>query len=140
MKKTLITAALIGIIGITGAQFASAHGVFGGSYGGSCGNESAGTQAYSEKDRQAYETFFTDTKSLRKEITVKKSELNALYRQDNPDEKKVAALTGELYDLETQIGEKAKTAGLADNFSNGHGPGMMWGNNGWGGGGHMMGW
>ena len=35
--------------------------------------------------------------SHNKEIVVKRSELDALMRQDNPDEKKVAKLTGDLY-------------------------------------------
>lgn len=136
MKKTLLAAALIGTIGIAGVQIASAHNDFGGNYGGYCGNYSTQDRGFSEQDSKAYEKFLDDTGTIRKEIAVKQSELNALYRQDNPDEKKVAALTGELYDLQNQINQKARTAGLSNP---GYGPGMMWGT-GSGRGRNMMKW
>jgi hypothetical protein len=60
-------------------------------------------------------------------------------RQDNPDETKVAKLTGELYDLEIDLDKKAKAAEIDNPSAYEHGSGMMQGY-GWGRGGHMMGW
>jgi hypothetical protein len=94
---------------------------------------------YTEKDAEAIEKFRVETNSTRKQIVVKRSELNALLRNDNPDEKKVAKLTGDLYDLETELESKAESTGVKNRYFYGHGPGMM-GNYGWGRGGHMMGW
>jgi Spy/CpxP family protein refolding chaperone len=69
--------------------------------------------------------FFAETKELRKEIVVKRSELDAMMLQDNPDEKKVAKLTGDLYDLKAEMEEKAE-----ETFEGkpGYGPGRGFGN------------
>jgi hypothetical protein len=141
MKKILTIAALIGAISLAGIQIVSAHGSY---YNNNHGN-------FSERDTEAIEKFQAETNSVRKEIVVKRSELNALLRNDNPDERKVATLAGELYDLETSLQEKAETAGIRGRDSYDHGPGMMGsygrgsddhmtGSYGWGNGGHMMGW
>jgi Spy/CpxP family protein refolding chaperone len=143
MKKTVTAAALIAALTFAGIQTASAHGgrYFGGnSYGpGYCGNYYNDSTGYTEEDQAALEKFREDTKTLRKEIVVKRSELNALIGKDNPDETKVAKLTGELYDLSAELDSKAEAAGIDERFAYGHGPGMMRGY-GWGRGGHMMGW
>ena len=55
-------------------------------------------------------TFLEETKKTRKQIAVKKSERRALMNRDNPDEKRVATLTGEIYDLKKLLDEKAKEA------------------------------
>jgi len=139
MKKIMIAAALIGVIGIAGTQIASAHGGFRGGYG-YCGNgygyDRFDDQA-SDTVRNNYDKFLDETKASRKEITVKRSELNALMNQANPDEKKVAALTGELYDLNAELDKKADAIGIESGYM--HGPGMMW-HNGWGPGRHMRAW
>ncbi len=68
--------------------------------------------------------FFEETKETRKEIFVKRSELDALMSQDNPDEKKVAKLTGEIYDLHTLMDEKAgKAFGDSPRYGYGRGRG-----------------
>lgn len=139
MKKVLVAAALVGAVALAGIQVASAHGnSYAGGYG-YCGNYPTNTRTLSEEDTKKFEAYKTETEAIRKDIVVKTSELNALYRQDNPDEKKVARLTGELYDLKAKLGEKAEGAGLTGNSNYEHGPGMMWGN-GWNRGGNMMGW
>lgn len=139
MKKVLIAAALVGAIGFAGLQTASAHGDSYAGWSGYCGDYTTNNRTLSEEDAQKFEAYRTETETIRKEIVVKGSELSALYRQDNPDEKKVARLTGELYDLKTTLGEKAESKGLTNNSTYEHGPGMMWGS-GWNRGGHMMGW
>jgi Spy/CpxP family protein refolding chaperone len=143
MKKIVTAAALLSLLTFAGIQTVSAHGgrYFGNNnYGpGYCGSYDADSQGLTEKYQAALEKFRDDTRATRKEIVVKRSELNALMRQDNPDEKKVAKLTGDLYDLESELETKAETTGIRDRYSSDHGPGMM-GTYGRGRGGHMMGW
>jgi Spy/CpxP family protein refolding chaperone len=143
MKKTVTAAALIAALTFAGIQSASAHGsryYSGKSYGpGYCGTYNSETRGYTEEDQAAFEKFRDDTTAIRKEIVVKRSELNALMRKDNADEKKVAKLTGDLYDLEAELETKAEAAGIDNRYAYRHGPGMMRGY-GWGYGRHMMGW
>ena len=141
MKKTVTAAALIAALTFVGIQTVSAHG---GRYysnnnygGGYCGNYDTDNQGLTEKEQAALEKFKDDTSAVRKEIVVKRSELNALMRKDNPDETKVAKLTGELYDLETDLDKKAEAAEIDNPSVYEHGPGMM---QGYGRGGHMTGW
>ena len=143
MKKTVTAAALIAALTFAGIQSASAHGgrySNSNNYGpGYCGTYTSETRGYTEEDQAALEKFRDDTTVIRKEIVVKRSELNALARKENPDETKVAKLTGDLYDLKAELESKAEAAGIDSRFAYGHGPGMMRGY-GWGRGGHMMGW
>ena len=139
MKKELTIAALIGAISLAGIQTVSAHS---GNYSNNndyCGAYGTYDRTNTEKDTVAIEKFRAETNSARKEIVVKRSELNALLRNDNPDEKKVAKLTGDLYDLETELEAKAEETGVRNRYAYDHGPGMM-GTYGRGRGGHMMGW
>ena len=140
MKKVIATAAILGIISLAGIQSASAHG--GKYYSNSydyCGTYGTYDNTITEKDAETFEKFRAETNSIRKEIFVKRSELNALLRNDNPDETKVAKLTGDLYDLETELEAKAEKTGVRNRYAYDHGPGMM-GYGGWHRGGHMMGW
>ena len=98
-----------------------------------------GTLKLIDQDLAGIEKFRDDTSASRKAIVVKRSELNALLRNDNPDEKKVAKSTGELYDIETELEAKAEEAGVRNRYLYEHGPNMMRGYGG-GRGGHMMGW
>jgi Spy/CpxP family protein refolding chaperone len=143
MKKIVTAAALLSLLTFAGIQTVSAHGgrYFGNNnYGpGYCGSYDADSQGLTKKDQAALEKFRDDTRATRKEVVVKRSELNALMRQDNPDETKVAILTGELYDLETDLDKKAKAAEIDNSSAYEHGPGMMQGYDR-GRGGHMMGW
>ena len=131
MKKYLVAAALIGAIGFSGVTMANARGNYGygpgPGYGGCNGGRYCDNWTGSEKDDEKASAFFEETKETRKEIVVKRSELDALMRQDNPDEKKVAKLTGELYDLQTQMEEKAG-ATFEKGARNGYGPGRGFGN------------
>jgi Spy/CpxP family protein refolding chaperone len=143
MKKIVTIAAILSVIGFASYQSASAHGgrYFGSkNYGpGYCGNYYNDNTGYTEEDQAAFEKFRDDTKAIRKEIVVKRSELNALISKDNPDETKVAKLTGDLYDLKAELESKAEAAGIDNRYAYRYGPGMMRGY-GWGFGGHMMGW
>jgi Spy/CpxP family protein refolding chaperone len=140
MKKIMTAAAILSVISLAGIQAASAHG--GRYYSNNndyCGSYGTFDRAYTENDTATIEKFRAETNTTRKEIVVKRSELNALLRNDNPDENKVAKLTGELYDLETELETKAEETGVRSRYAYDHGPGMM-GTYGRGRGGHMMGW
>jgi len=140
MKKIVTVAAILSVIGFASYQAASAHGNYynKGDYG-YCGSFTTDGSTYNKEDAEAIEKFQTETSAIRKEIVVKRSELNALLRNDNPDEKNVAKLTGDLYDLEAELETKAEAAGIDNRNAYRSGPGMMRGY-GWGPGGHMMGW
>ena len=68
------------------------------------------------------EAFMNETVELRKAMTVKKAELRAIMNNDNPDPKRVAELTGEVFDLREQLHNKAQEKGL-DKIGFGRGPG-----------------
>ena len=132
MKKYLVAAALIGAIGFSGMSMANARGYGygpgpGAGYGDCGGGRYCDNGSYSEQDNEKASAFFEETKEARKEIVVKRSELDALMLQDNPDEKKVANLTGELYDLQTTMQEKADKA-FEGRAGKGNGPGPGYGN------------
>ena len=139
MKKLITAAALIGAISLAGIQTASAHGGYNSNNYDSCGSYNTEDRTFTEKDAEVIEKFRAETNSVRKEIVVKRSELNALLRNDNPDERKVAKLTGELYDLESEFEAKAEKTGVRNRYAYDHGPSMM-GTYGSGRGRHMMGW
>ena len=112
MKKVLVAAVLIGAISLTGFSLVNAHGRYGSGPGqgyGAC--EDCGyctSRSNNEQDREKIAAFAAETKELRKQLAVKRSERRALMHQDNPDENKVAQLTGEIYDLKDLMAEKAK--------------------------------
>jgi hypothetical protein len=137
MKKVLTAAAIISLLSFAGIKAVSAHGGYNNNYG-YCGSYEAYDNANTEKEIETLEKFRTETSSIRKEIVVKRSELNALLRNDNPDEKKVAKLTGDLYDLEVELEAKAEETGARSRYAYDY-PHHMRGY-GWGSGHHMMGW
>ena len=115
MKIFLAVTALIVAIGFSGFSMANARGNYGCGgpglgYGDCSGGRYCDNSSYPEKGDEKAAAFFEETKELRREIVVKRSELDAVMQQDNPDEKKVAKLTGDLYDLHTQMREKADKA------------------------------
>lgn len=137
MKKALTAAAIISVLSFAGIQAVSAHGGYGNNYG-YCGSYPTDDTAYTEKDKEALEKFRTETSAIRKQIVVKRSELDALLRNDNPDEKKVAKVTGDLYDLEEEFAAKAEEASARSPYAYGNRHHMR--GHGWGYGHHMMGW
>ena len=106
-----MAAALLVAIGFAGLSIATPPEV--GSFF-NCGNcrgpQYCDRLAYSEKDSEKVSAFHEETRELRREIVVKRAELDAVMQQENPDEKKVAMLTGELYDLHVKMKEKADKA------------------------------
>jgi predicted secreted protein len=141
MKKVLATAAILSVISLVGINTASAHNgrYYNNNTYGYCGSYNSDYTTSTKEDFAAIEKFRNESSTIRKEIVVKRSELNALLHNDNPNEEKVAKLTGELYDLRSELAEKAEKTGVRSRYAYDHGPGMM-GIYGWGRGGHMMGW
>ena len=138
MKKILAIGAILSVIGFASYKAASAHGGYDNGYG-YCNPYTTDGATLTKEDSEAIEKFKTETSTIRKEIAIKRSELSALLSNDNPDEKKVAKLTGDLYDLEAELEVKAEASGIGNRYAYRYGPGMMRGY-GWGPGGHMMGW
>jgi len=114
MKKFLVAAALVGVISFLSFSMVSARGNhgygpgMGYGYGDDCGY--CNNWSYDDQDKEKVDTFLKDTKETRKQLAVKRSERRALMHQDNPDEKRVAELTGEIFDLKNLLDEKAKGA------------------------------
>ena len=143
MKTLLVATVMIATISFAGIQTVSAHG--GGNYRGGygyCDEYDGENSAIRDRDSGDYEKFHKETSDIRREIAVKRSELRALNRQDNPDGKRAAQLTGELFDLEEKLTEKAAESGIEKRFK--HGPSMMHdrgrGRGRQGRGRHMMDW
>jgi hypothetical protein len=138
MKKLILAVAVVGLLAFAGVRMVAAHGGYGQGPGfGFCGQY---YDSDNPKDDAAVKKFETETHDIRKSLAVKRNELRALLQQDNPDEKRVAKLTGEVFDLEADLDKKAAEAGLSGRASHGRGPGMMRGYGYRDGGRHMMDW
>jgi hypothetical protein len=130
MKKKIAAVALVFSLATVG--IASAQG--GSRYGREYQNPSMQGQMYQQVDkatRDKLDTFFGETKDLRKQIMMKQSERQALMQSDNPNPLEVSKISGELFDLQTTMQDKAKAAGL-DTYLGGPcmGMGMMGGRGG----------
>lgn len=129
MKKTLLAVAAIATIGLAGFQLAEAQPSGGGPGmgpgGAMMGEQAQGQGQMSEEALKAREKFFNETTELRKKMFSKKTELDAVLSGENPDEKKAARLSEELFDLRDQMHKKAQEAGMAKaGFGCGGRPGM----------------
>ncbi|MFZ5775819.1 MAG: periplasmic heavy metal sensor [Thermodesulfobacteriota bacterium] len=120
MKKTLLAIAAIATIGLTGYQFAEARP----GYGPGNGNGPCAQGQLDEATTKARDKFFNDTAELRKKMTVKHAELNAVLAAATPDEKKAAKLSEELFDLRETMQKKAQESGIAGKLCGGFGGGM----------------
>ncbi|HER63562.1 MAG TPA: periplasmic heavy metal sensor [Desulfobacteraceae bacterium] len=129
-KKIVLGVVLVGAVIAAGLQSAGA-GTWGGGphkWGappcGECAGYGYQRQLPDEKYSETRKAFLGETVELRKQIEIKKAEKHALMRGDNPDAKRVAQLTGELFDLREQLHTKAQEQGLGDvGFGRGQGRG-----------------
>lgn len=115
-KKLMAVAAAVGIgIGLAAWQPAEAQGMGCGMAmeAGMIGGPMPGQGRLSEKEIQARQKFAADNTELRKKMMTKRAEYEAVMAGSNPDEKKAAALSGELFDLREQMQQKAKEAGIS---------------------------
>lgn len=114
MKKKIAIAAVITTIGLAGLTQAYAWGPRGGGNYGNC-PQVQGTQT-SQIDpavQEKLDKFFTDTQDLRKEIVMKRAEKQAMMRGENPDPAAMSKITGELFDLQASMRQKADEAGVS---------------------------
>lgn len=111
MKKQILAVVLIS--GLAMATAASANwGRGGGGFNPGYCPQAQSAQQLDPAVQQKLDSFYTDTQTLRKEIAVKQAEKRAVMRNDNPDPAAAAKLTGELFDLQTAMREKAVAAGV----------------------------
>jgi zinc resistance-associated protein len=141
MKKILAALALAATIGFFGIQQADAQrgpmGWGGGPAGANCWKANGGqpnAQAMDEETKKAYNAFMDSTVELRKDMFSKREQMRALTFADNPDQAKIDALADEMFDLRTQIQEKAAEVGWQGGIG---GPGNGCGGPGRGCGGGM---
>ncbi|MBU4260357.1 MAG: periplasmic heavy metal sensor [Proteobacteria bacterium] len=117
MKKVLAALALVVTIGFFGIQQADAQrgpmGWGGGPAGINCGKATAGqnVQVMDEETKKSYNSFMDATVDLRREMFSKREQMRALTFATTPDEEKIDALAKEMFDLRTQIQEKADEVG-----------------------------
>jgi len=133
MKKVLAALALAATIGFLGIQQADAQrgpmGWGGGPAGANCWKANAGqnVQVMDEETKKAYNAFMDATVDLRREMFGKREQMRALTFAETPDQAKIDALAKEMFDLRTQIQEKADGLGWqggCDLGGPGCGPGM----------------
>jgi len=138
MKKVLAALALVATIGFFGIQQADAQrgpmGWGGGPAGANCWKATAGqnVQVMDEETKKTYNAFMDATVDLRREMFSKKEQLRTLTFAENPDEAKIDALAKEIFDLRTQVQEKADELGWQGGMGGsgfrcggpGRGPGM----------------
>ena len=122
MTKHLVQGAvLVGAFALTGMGPADAHPREGGPGWFPAHDEHGPGHCYQtkldEKTIAARKKFLSETVAFRREMAVKRAELDALMNNDNPDAKRIAQLTGEIFDLREQLWSKAEASGL-------EGPGM----------------
>jgi zinc resistance-associated protein len=125
MKKTMVAAILAtGIIFISQISIACPGGPKGrkGMGFNNCNKGNVQAACQDETMIKAREKFLAETTELRKQTAVKMAEIQALMASQTPDEKKISALTGELFDVKNQLRIKATELGLKKCFK---GPGMM---------------
>jgi len=133
MKKKII--AIVLVSGLAMATAASANwGRGGGPGAGNCGGYMQG--AYSQQldpaVQEKMDKFYQETQDLRRQMVVKRAEQRALMQGNNPDPAAAAKLSGDLFDLQTSMHDKAVAAGVDQYigpmmFGGGRGPGMGFG-------------
>jgi len=112
MKKFTVVA-LILAFGIIGLQQLAKAGP-----GWACAGPGYGAsrQAFNSESQQTWENFYNDTAPLREELFAKRTEYNEAMSQEVIDKELAGKLWGEIFDLQTQIREKATAAGLRPGF------------------------
>lgn len=138
MKKKI--AAVVLVLGLATAGIASARGMGGGMGGGmgmGCGmmqGQMVQAQQLDKATQDKLDAFQRDTQGLRKQIVMKHAEMRALMQAETPNTAAVSKLSGELFDLQATMQDKAKAAGvdsyLGGPCGGGMGMGMMGGRGG----------
>ncbi len=109
MKKRIFALVISGVVAVAAAAWAG-PGMGPGMMGG------PGMMARNSGDDQAearlIAKFREETKELRREMAVKRVQMRALMRAENPDEVKIGKLAAELFDLQEKLRKKAEEAGI----------------------------
>lgn len=134
MKKKIMTVVVIAGLGLVGLNYAHAGwggrgaGWNGGYYGNCPQFQGAQYNQVDPATQEKFDKFFDDTQDLRKQIAVKRAEKQALMRSTNPDPAALSKVTGELFDLQSAMRQKAEEAGVTAYMGprgmGGNGPGM----------------
>ena len=137
MKKGFVVLLAIMTVSFAGYHLAEARPWGGGMMGygggyGNCDNCWGGSQQgqLDEETLKTREKFLSETRALRKNMAIKQAEMAALMNRENPDEKKVAKLAGDIFELRSELRQKATDNGLASGYGGcrgggpGYGPGM----------------
>lgn len=115
MKKAVTTLSLLLALGFVGYNIASAGSGWGPGNGG-CGGYGPryNSQTTTDNTDQAeHEAFFEETKDIRKNIAVKRAEINALYANEAADPAQIQDLRSELVDLQDELRKIATDKGVA---------------------------
>ena len=105
-KMMLMAVVLTAMMAGMGLQQASARGV------GYKGDTPQHTHRLDAASKEKIAKFRSDTKDIRKSITMKRAEESALIHSENPNIEAVKTAAGELFDLQSTLQEKAQAAGL----------------------------
>jgi len=113
-KKILLIASLTAALAFTGLHQVSARGWGGGPGMGGypCPMNGQGYQMLDEASRAKVDAFQEATVELRKKIAMKRAEKRALMRAETPDAAAVAEVEGELFDLRSEMRNRAREAGV----------------------------
>ncbi len=140
MKKKIAAIALV--LSLATVGIASARGGMGGGMGGGMNCPQMQGQMAQQLDKATQDkldAFQRDTQALRKQIVMKHAEMRAMMQSDNPNPAATSKISGELFDLQATMQDKAKAAGVAAYLGGGCGMGMGHGGMmGGQGGGHGM--
>jgi len=131
MKKKIAAIALV--LSLATVGIASARGGMGGCMGMGVNCPQAQGQMNQQLDKATQDkldAFQRDTQALRKQIIMKHAEMRAMMQSDNPNPAAASKLSGELFDLQATMQDKAKAAGVATYLGGGCGMGMGMGRGG----------
>lgn len=117
MKKIILTVSIVLMVGFMAAS-AYAWGC-GGMHGSGHNNGMHGA-GY---NNDAYQSFNNNTQALRSSIAADRAELNALMASNNPDAKRVRALTEKISQSEIELRNAAQQYNMAGMGMGGYGQG-----------------
>lgn len=113
MRKAAIVVGLVTVLGFAVMQQASARGWGAGQGGGyNCPNYGMNYQQLDQATQAKIDAFRAETTELRKQIAMKRAEKLALMANQSPDPQAIASVEGELFDLRTEMQNRAKEAGV----------------------------
>ena len=113
MKKKIAAVALVLTLAVAGIASARGGGMGGGMGPGmyNCPQGMMNQQLDKATQDKVY-AFQKDTQALRKQIVMKHAEMRALMGSQTPDKAEVSKVSGELFDLQAAMQDKAKAAGV----------------------------